>query len=262
MSSLLSFNHFSKNKYDEFLIIAHGLFGSKTNWTSTAKFLSENLRLEIIVVDLRNHGSSFWSDNHDYLCMAQDLIKLTESFSKRVNLLGHSMGGKAAMIASISRPEIFKKLVVVDISPVNYKRSKFINYIELLKELNLNKIQSRKEADTELQEIIVDRNLRSFLLQNLYLDKGNNYNWKINLESLKKNIENIKLFPKIKNSFKGKTLFIKGKNSTYIQEKHLPIINNFFPNYYLREIANAGHWPHIEQQDLFRKELLTFFSRE
>ena len=158
MSSLLSFNHFSKNKYDEFLIIAHGLFGSKTNWMSTAKFLSENLRLEIIVVDLRNHGSSFWSDNHDYLCMAQDLIKLTESFSKRVNLLGHSMGGKAAMIASISRPEIFKKLVVVDISPVNYKRSKFINYIELLKELNLNKIQSRKEADFELKERIVDRN--------------------------------------------------------------------------------------------------------
>ena len=83
MSSLLKFNHFYQKKYDEFLIIAHGLFGSKTNWISTAKFLSENLRLEIIVVDLRNHGSSFWSDNHDYLCMAQDLIKLAESFSKK-----------------------------------------------------------------------------------------------------------------------------------------------------------------------------------
>ena len=76
---------------------------------------------------------------------------------------------------------------------------------------------------------------------------------------MKRNIENIKLFPKIQNSFKGKTLFIKGKNSNYIQEKHLPIINNFFPNYSLREIENSGHWPHTEQQDLFRKELLTFF---
>ena len=259
MSSLLSFNHFSKNKYDEILIIAHGLFGSKTNWTSTAKFLSENLNLEIIVVDLRNHGSSFWSNYHDYFCMAEDLIKLTESFSKRVNLLGHSMGGKAAMVASISRPEIFKKLAVVDISPVNYEESEFINYIELLQELNLNQIKSRKEADIKLQKRIVDRNLRSFLLQNLYLDENNKYDWKINLESLKKNIENIKLFPKIQNSFKGKTLFIKGKNSNYIQEKHLPLINNFFPNYSLIEIENSGHWPHVEQQDLFRKELLTFF---
>ena len=260
MSPLLRFNHLSKKKYEDFLIIAHGLFGSKTNWMSTAKFLSENLRLEIIVVDLRNHGSSFWSDNHDYLSMAQDLTKLAESFSKRVNLLGHSMGGKAAMIASISRPEIFKKLVVVDISPVNYAESVFINYIELLQTLNLNKIQSRKEADIELQESIVDRNIRSFLLQNLYLDEGNNYNWKINLQSLKKNIENIKSFPKIQNRFEGKTLFIKGKNSAYIQEKHLPIINNLFPNYYMREIANSGHWPHVEQQILFRKELLTFFA--
>ena len=98
MSSLLSFNHFSKNNYNEILIIAHGLFGSKTNWMSTAKFLSENLHFEIIVVDLRNHGSSFWSDCHDYFCIAEDLIKLTESFSKSVNLLGHSMGGKAAMV--------------------------------------------------------------------------------------------------------------------------------------------------------------------
>lgn len=259
MSSLLSFNHFSKNNYNEYLIISHGLFGSKTNWMSTAKFLSENLNLEIIVVDLRNHGSSFWSNYHDYFCMAEDLIKLTESFSKRVNLLGHSMGGKAAMVASISRPEIFNKLAVVDISPVNYAESEFINYIKLLQELDLNKIKSRKEADIKLQERIVDRNLRSFLLQNLYLDENNNYNWKINLESLKKNIENIKLFPKIQNSFNGKTLFIKGKNSNYIQEKHLPLINNYFPNYSLREITNSGHWPHVEQQDLFRKELLTFF---
>ena len=259
MSSLLSFNHISKNKYDQILIIAHGLFGSKTNWMSTAKFLSENLHLEIVVVDLRNHGSSFWSDYHDYFCIAEDLIKLTESFSKSVNLLGHSMGGKAAMVASISRPEVFKKLVVVDISPVNYAESEFTNYIELLQDLNLNEIKSRKEADIELQQTIVDINLRSFLLQNLYLDEYNNYNWKINLESLKKNIENIKLFPKIQNSFKGKTLFLKGKNSNYIQEKHLPLINNYFPNYSLREITNSGHWPHVEQQDLFRKELQTFF---
>ena len=262
MSSLLSFKHFSKNKYDDLLIIAHGLFGSKTNWMSTAKFLSENLRLEIIVVDLRNHGSSFWSDYHDYLCMAEDLIKLTESFSKRVNIIGHSMGGKAAMVASISRPEIFKKLVVVDISPVNYAKSEFINYIKLLKDLNLNQIKTRKEADLKLKEKIVDRNIRLFLLQNLYIDENNNYNWKINLESLKKNIENIKLFPKIQNSFKGRTLFIKGKNSNYIQEKHLDLINNFFPNHSLREIANSGHWPHIEQPDLFRKELLTFLYED
>ena len=108
---MLSFNCFSNQKYNEYLIIAHGLFGSIKNWTNTAKFLSENLNLEVIVVDLRNHGSSFWSDNHDYLSMARDLIELCKNFSKKVTILGHSMGGKAAMYACLSYPEIFDKLI-------------------------------------------------------------------------------------------------------------------------------------------------------
>ena len=257
---MIRFKHFSHQKYQDYLIIAHGLFGSKTNWMSTAKFLSENLPLEIIIVDLRNHGSSFWSDNHDYVSLAHDLIKLSKNFSNRVNLLGHSMGGKAAMYACLSNPEIFKKLVVVDISPINYLESEFINYIELLQNLDLNKIKSRKEADNELLKKIIDKNVRSFLLQNLYLEDGQNYHWKINLESLKKNINEIKSFPKVQSSFEGNTLFIKGEKSSYILEEHLPIIKNFFPNFSLKKISGAGHWPHAEQQDLFRKELLNFFA--
>ena len=129
---------------------------------STAKFLSENLHFEIIVLDLRNHGSSFWSDYHDYFCIAEDLIKLTESFQKVLIYSGIQWEEKLAMVASISRPEVFKKLVIVDISPVNYAESEFVNYIELLQKLNLNEIKSRKEADIKLQEKIVDRNIRSF----------------------------------------------------------------------------------------------------
>ena len=165
---MLSFTRFSNQKYNEYLIIAHGLFGSKKNWTNTAKFLSENLNLEVIVVDLRNHGSSFWSDNHDYLSMAMDLIELCKNFSKKVTILGHSMGGKAAMYACLSYPEIFDKLIVVDISPVNYLNSEFVNYIEILQRIDLTKIQSRKDADLELENKIADKNIRSFLLQNLF----------------------------------------------------------------------------------------------
>ena len=135
-----------------------------------AEFLSENLNLQVIVVDLRNHGSSFWSDNHDYISMARDLIELCKNFSKKVTILGHSMGGKAAMYACLSYPEIFDKLIVVDISPVNYLNSEFVNYIEILQSIDLTKIQSRKDADLELESKIVDKNIRSFLLQNLFLN--------------------------------------------------------------------------------------------
>ena len=257
---MLSFTHFSNQKYNEYLIIAHGLFGSKKNWTSTAKFLSENLNLEIIVVDLRNHGSSFWSESHDYLSMARDLIVLSKNFSKKVTILGHSMGGKAAMYACLSKPEIFDKLIVVDISPLNYSSSEFVNYIEILQSLDLTKIQSRKDADLELASKIVDKNIRSFLLQNLFRDDNNNYIWKVNLVALKKNIHHIMSFPTIQNRFKGKTLFIKGENSNYIYESHLPTIKKFFPNSNLKRITNSGHWPHVEKPDLFRKEIKIFFS--
>ena len=257
---MLSFTHFSNQKYNEYLIIAHGLFGSKKNWTNTAKFLSENLNLEIIVVDLRNHGSSFWSESHDYSSMARDLIELSKNFSKKVNILGHSMGGKAAMYACLSNPEIFDKLIVVDISPVNYSSSEFVNYIEILQSLDLTKIQSRKDADLELESKIVDKNIRSFLLQNLFRDDNNNYSWKVNLVALKKNIHHIMSFPTIQNRFKGKTLFIKGENSNYIYESHLPTIKKYFPKYNLKRITNSGHWPHVEKPDLFRKEIKIFFS--
>ena len=257
---MLSFTHFSNQKYNEYLIIAHGLFGSKKNWTNTAKFLSENLNLEIIVVDLRNHGSSFWSESHDYSSMARDLIELSKNFSKKVTILGHSMGGKAAMYACLSNPEIFDKLIVVDISPVNYSSSEFVNYIEILQSLDLTKIQSRKDADLELESKIVDKNIRSFLLQNLFRDDNNNYNWKINLMALKKNIHHLMSFPTIQNRYKGKTLFIKGENSNYIYESHLPTIKKYFPNSNLKRITNSGHWPHVEKPDLFRKEIKIFFS--
>ena len=257
---MLSFTRFSNQKYNEYLIIAHGLFGSKKNWTNTAKFLSENLNLEVIVVDLRNHGSSFWSDNHDYLSMARDLIELCKNFSKKVTILGHSMGGKAAMYACLSYQEIFDKLIVVDISPVNYLNSEFVNYIETLQRLDLTKIQSRKDADLELESKIVDKNIRSFLLQNLFREGENNYSWKVNLEALKKNIHHIMSFPTIQNRFLGKTLFIKGENSNYINVSHYPEIKKFFPNFNLKKITNSGHWPHVEKPHLFRGEIKIFFS--
>tara|TARA_A100001011_G_scaffold363660_1_gene413735 strand:- start:829 stop:1599 length:771 start_codon:yes stop_codon:yes gene_type:complete len=256
---MLSFNHFSKQNYEDFLIIAHGLFGSKINWMTIAKFLSENLNYQIIVVDLRNHGSSFWSDNHNYLSMAQDLIELSRSFSKKVSLIGHSMGGKAAMYACLINPEIFKKLVVVDISPVSYLETEFVHYIELLEKIDLHNLRSRKEADFELKTKITNNSIRLFLLQNLFLGEDKKYKWKINLKSLKKNIENIKSFPKIQKNFEGSTLFIKGEKSSYILEEHIKIINFFFPRFILKEIKKSGHWPHVEQQKLFIKELLDFF---
>ena len=170
------------------------------------------------------------------------------------------MGGKAAMYACLSYPEIFDKLIVVDISPVDYLNSEFVNYIEILQRIDLTKIQSRKDADLELESKIVDKNIRSFLLQNLFREGENNYSWKVNLEALKKNIHHIMSFPTIQNRFLGKTLFIKGENSNYINVSHHPGIKKFFPNFNLKKITNSGHWPHVENPQLFREEIKIFLS--
>ncbi len=248
----------NNSKKNDTILVTHGLFGSKRNWFGTAKILSERLNRHIVTIDLRNHGSSFWSENHDYQSLGRDLIRIANHFQPPVDMIGHSMGGKAAMSASLLSPEKFNKLIVVDIGPVTYSNSEFGSYISALRQLDLPNIRNRKQADQLLETKIRDQNIRSFLLQNMFRKKNGTFEWRVNLQSLEKNLGEIVSFPKYSSQFLGQTLFIKGQRSSYVSKKSIDRMNKYFPRNKIEEIFQAGHWPHIDQPEAFQDELVGF----
>ncbi|OMH33962.1 alpha/beta fold hydrolase [Motiliproteus sp. MSK22-1] len=240
------------------LVIAHGLFGTLENWGGQIKALSEHFL--VYAVDLRNHGLSPWSSEMDYPSMSTDLLEFLDDHQlDQVLLLGHSMGGKAAMQLALDHPRRIRKLVVVDIAPVQYPHH-HDQVFEGLFNVDLQKISSRKEADSALAEYVEEVSVRQFLLKNLYRDKSH-FAWRMNLDSLQKEYEQLAKAPQSKGKYQGQTLFIKGGVSNYIQESHRSTIAHLFPNASARILDGVGHWPHAEKPAVFTKILLRFLQQ-
>ncbi|MDB4145041.1 alpha/beta fold hydrolase [Amylibacter sp.] len=239
---MLKIQTFGKKSYLPDLLIVHGLFGSGRNWRAIARNISSDRQVHI--VDMRNHGESFWDDDNSYESMANDLEKVILFLGKPVDVLGHSMGGKASMVLAINNSTLVNKLLIADIAPFKYEHDQSIN-ISIMKKLKISKISNRSEADQALEKMLPDSSLRAFFLQSLKISSNGN-SWQLNLDALEKNMLKIIGFPKLENQFLGETLFLKGELSDYITNKHLPYINLLFPKNTIKIIKNAGHWLHAD----------------
>lgn len=236
------------------LIILHGFFASSRNWRQVADRLSD--KFHVYVPDMRNHGVSPHDPLMDYPSMTADLKSFIDQREmKKVNLLGHSMGGKIAMWFALNYPEHVDKLIVVDIAPVSYKHS-FDPLIQALKSLPLSEISNRKQAEAMLAADIPELSYRQFLLQNLVLHHGE-YRWRIDLDIFYRMAPNIIAFPDagLLSPFIGSALFIAGADSNYVKPE---AIAGLFPEATLNVIANAGHWVHVQQLDIFVEQVVDF----
>lgn len=240
------------------VVILPGLFGSTTNWRSFAKKLSDHR--PTIVVDQRNHGDSPHADSHSYHDMVDDLLKFISAEGlQKIELCGHSMGGKVAMVFSLLYPERVNSLTVLDIAPVEYSHT-HAPYIKALMSLDLDLLESRSSADKALLGSIPDTPTRLFLLQSLYGNRGN-FAWKLNLPVLLKDMPKILGFPfselhGLQNT--RETLFVGGEKSDYLVESMHNQVFKFFPSAKFETIENAGHWLHAEQPHAVLEVLLNF----
>ena len=239
------------------LIILHGLFGSSTNWKSIAQCLTKSYAVDRI--DLRNHGASPWHDTMDYIAMADDVKQFIEQHQlENPIVLGHSMGGKVAMVLAVRYPTLVKALIVVDIAPVTTD-TRHTSVVRALGNLNLLAVRSRRDAAAALSYDIPDASLRQFLLQNL-IRRETGYAWRINLRALADNITLLADFPVLPGCYSGPTLFVRGGDSNYVEIKHEPVIRQMFPASVIRTIARAGHWLHAEKPREFLHELERFLT--
>ena len=251
---MLNYIHYPSTKSNKTpLLIVHGLYGSARNWGVISKRLSDER--EVFAIDQRNHGDSRWCETQSYFDMAGDLQEFLKHFGSMA-VLGHSMGGKAAMVLSILESNLVEKLIIADIAPVSYSHDN-TQYIRAMKKVQLDRLATRSDAIIQLAESVQEPELRSFFAQSIDFK---NKRWKLNLDVLEGEMEKIISFPQLPGQYEKDSLFLSGALSNYLQITHRPIIKKLFPRAKFAKIPNAGHWLHAEKPREFEAAVRTFLS--
>lgn len=242
------------------LLIVPGLFGSARNWNAIARRLAENR--QVIALDMRNHGDSFRHDDHSYDAMARDLAGVIDAHGGVADVLGHSMGGKAAMMLALTQPDRVCRLIVADMAPRSYGHADHHQaLIDAMLALRIDDLRSRSEADRRLEKDVRDPGTRAFLLQSLALREGP-VHWKLNLEVLRAALPDIVNWPARTEGmqFDKPALFLSGAHSAYVRPQDHGRILALFPQARFRIVDNAGHWLHADQPRQVEAEISAFLK--
>lgn len=256
------------------VVLLHGLFGQGRNWTQFAKALAPRHR--VLLVDLPDHGRSAWTAGppegrgFDLVDVADQVEAAIRSAGEDpVALVGHSLGGKVAMVLALRHPALVERLCVVDIAPVAYQRmGEFAGYIEALRGLDLASLTQRADAEAALEAAVAQPTVRAFLLQNLRRETGpdgsTGWRWQANLEGLRRDLPALGSWPEDRLAdaapYPGPVLWVGGERSDYITAEHVPAMERSFPNTRRVTIKNAGHWVHSEQPEVFLEVVRRFLG--
>ncbi len=253
------------------VIILHGLFGASDNWVSVGKKLAEHF--SVYLLDLRNHGQSFHSDEHSYAAMSRDVLEFIDiNELKNVVLLGHSMGGKVAMTFAIQNYCRVNKLIIVDISPAayinSYKNIDKISHRVILNTManfEFKSVKNRSQIETKLRENISELRVLQLLLKNIKRNSQNNFSWRLNCKAISENLQD--MFAAVEQNIEMQendipTLFFKASDSQYVNGSDFDEIAKYFPNSKIETIYNTGHWIHVEQPDILIDRVIKFIKSE
>lgn len=239
------------------VVFLHGLFGQGRNWMTIAKAIADAHR--VTLVDLPDHGRSAWTEHIDYVDMAAQVAAVLEADGP-ATVVGHSMGGKVAMVLALTRPDLVEGLVVADMSPVDYSAEAeatggVLGYARILLDLDLTQVHRREDADRLLAEQVPNTTIRSFLLQNLRRDGESGWRWAANLEAVVRDGATLSGWPGAQLAdrppYPGRVLWMAGQNSGYVQPAYEDAMRRWFPHYRKVTIKGAGHWLHSEKPDVF-----------
>ncbi len=259
--------HYEILGHGEPLIILHGLFGSSANWRSIATNLAnpnhpQHGGWQVILSDLRNHGASPHSPSHHYADMVSDTLGLMDTLKlERAHILGHSLGGKTAMLLASRAAERVQSLTVVDIAPRAYAPLHH-ELFYAMNSLPLHRLHSRAEASAWMSQRLPNPEVRDFLLTNLTRTPSGQLHWRINLPTLEMAYDDLNTMPFLDRLYLGPALFIRGGHSDYVRDADLGLIRKSFPQACVLSLPLAHHWPHIETPDAFLKALRSFLQNQ
>ena len=247
------------------IVFCHGLFGQGRNWTQIAKALASDHR--VTLVDMPDHGQSPWSSSFSYTAMADALADELRALggADTWQVVGHSMGGKAAMLLALRHPDLVERLVVVDVSPVAYGGglTMFGEFVEGMRAVPVERLERRGEAEEILRPYVPDPTIRSFLLQNLRRVDGGGFRWQMNLDLLGDSLPLLGGWPAeglSGETYDGLVLWIAGAESRYVRDEFGDAMRVLFPQTRLVTIKGAAHWVHSEKPEAFLSALGTFLT--
>ena len=241
------------------LLIIHGFLGTSDNWKTLGGQFAEN-GYQVHAVDMRNHGKSFHTEVFDYESMVADLFEYCEFHRfAQVDIVGHSMGGKAAMFFATAHPDMVDKLVVADIGP-KYYRPHHQDILAGLNAVDFSIKPSRADVEAILEKHVPDVGTRQFLMKNLYWIEPGQLAYRFNLKVFNEKIDNIGQALPEGAHFDKPVLFLRGDRSPYIKDKDIELIKLHFPKAELKDIANSGHWLHAENPKDFMAETLGYLK--
>ena len=238
-------------------MVLHGLLGSSRNWLTTGGDLAADYH--VMALDLRNHGKSPHLAEMTYDAMVADVLAWMDArHLKRVTLMGHSMGGKVAMLLACRHPERVERLIVVDIAPRDYLSNAHRAEFAAMHELRLDTLKSRGEAELRFEARVDDWAMRKFLITNLERTEAGGWKWQINLPALTAALPVLEKTPLAADDrFSGPTLFIIGGKSRYVQDGDRSAIEGHFPGAHVEVIEDSGHNPHMEKREAFVQAVLS-----
>jgi len=240
-------------------LILHGFLGMGDNWKTLGNKFAQNY--EVHLIDQRNHGRSFHSDDFDFELLADDLLNYIEHYNlEEVILLGHSMGGKAAMLFAVNHPEKIKKLIIADISPREYPMH-HQDILAALNKVDFEVQKSRNAIDEVIEKYISNAGIRMFLMKNVTRNGKEGYKYRFNLNSLTENYNEIVVALPSFSQFDKDTLFLSGEKSGYIGIDDVSLIESHFPKSNIVTVKNAGHWLHADNPTQFYDEVVSFLDK-
>lgn len=234
------------------LVILHGLLGSSRNWQTVGRELADTFHVQAL--DLRNHGGSAHAEPMEYEAMVEDVVGWLDAQAEgaRVTLLGHSMGGKVAMLLACRHPERLRQLIVVDIAPRDYHSEAHRGEFAAMNELRLEELHSRAEAELRFEARVPDWAMRKFLTTNLERTEDGRWRWLINLPVLTDALPVLERDAlRETDRFGGPTLFVAGGKSRYVTAADHAAVRRHFPAAEIVTMPEAGHNPHMETREAF-----------
>ncbi|WP_293955050.1 MULTISPECIES: alpha/beta fold hydrolase [unclassified Sphingobacterium] len=241
------------------LIVLHGLFGMADNWGSFGRGFGEKRQVHLL--DLRNHGRSFHSDNMSIEVMVDDLLTYIASIgTDKIVLLGHSLGGKVAMQFAIDHSEKIEKLIIADIAPKAYPPH-HEDIFDALSAVAITTLETRKDVQDTIEQYLSDPGVIQFLLKNVYIREDRKLDWRFNLDVLKNKYTEFITVAIKSGIYNGATLFLAGEKSRYILPEDRIKIKEQFPNAEFKTIPNAGHWVQAENPKVFDAFVAEFLDQ-
>jgi esterase len=224
------------------VVLLHGLFGAARNFGAIQRALAPSYR--VVALDMRNHGDSPHAPDMRYPTQAADVHETLLSLGiQQAAVIGHSMGGKAAMALALQHPDQVGRLLVADIAPVAYQHGND-TIAQAMTAIPLTPSLTRQQADAALAPAVPRQDIRAFLLQNLRF--GTSPHWRIGLSDITAAIPDLEGWIDLPGTYTGPSLFVTGAHSDYVRPEHRPIIRSQFPAARFVAIKNASHWVHAD----------------